>query len=160
MSNRTEETFMLRDGTALFPDEASPAPAPYPSRGTGIGMLAAWRDRLPLVDYHGNPREGLLPARSVVPFGDLRLGAEVLLWFEGGNPCRPIIVGMLQSPPEDAPPGAPGILRFEAEREISLACGKSSLTMDRDGRIVLRGVEVTSRASRTNKIKGGTVLLN
>jgi len=123
-------------------------------------VISGWRDRMPLVDFPGNP-EGLpLPARTVVAYGELRLGAEVLLWFEAGDPGRPIIAGLLRAPPEEAPGAAPKSLRLAAEQEIALSCGKSSLTMHRDGRIVLRGVELVSRAQRNNKIQGGAVLLN
>jgi hypothetical protein len=49
---------------------------------------------------------------------------------------------------------------LRADREIVLECGESSLILQRDGRVVLRGVEVVSRASRTNKIRGACVKIN
>jgi hypothetical protein len=49
---------------------------------------------------------------------------------------------------------------LEAQQEIALRCGQSSLTLRRDGKIVLRGRDVVSRASRRNKIRGGSVDIN
>jgi hypothetical protein len=49
---------------------------------------------------------------------------------------------------------------FDAQNEIVLRCGKSSLTLRKDGKVVVRGTEIVSRASRTNKIKGAAVQIN
>jgi hypothetical protein len=51
-------------------------------------------------------------------------------------------------------------LDLEASDEIRLTCGKSSLVLRRDGSVVIRGVTITSRATQTNKIRGGTVAIN
>jgi hypothetical protein len=51
-------------------------------------------------------------------------------------------------------------LVFAAEEEIRLVCGKSSITLTRNGRVVVKGVEIVSRGTRTNKIKGGSVSIN
>jgi hypothetical protein len=49
---------------------------------------------------------------------------------------------------------------LEASDEIRLTCGKSSLVMRRDGSVVIRGVQIVSRATQSNKIRGGTVNIN
>lgn len=51
-------------------------------------------------------------------------------------------------------------LVFAAEEEIRLVCGKSSITLSKSGRVILKGVEIVSRGTRTNKIKGGSVSIN
>jgi hypothetical protein len=51
-------------------------------------------------------------------------------------------------------------LDLEAADEIRLTCGKSSLVLRRDGTVIVRGVTIVSRASQSNKIKGGTVSIN
>ena len=51
-------------------------------------------------------------------------------------------------------------LDLEASDEIRLTCGKSSLVMRRDGTVIVRGVKIVSRASQSNKIRGGTVSIN
>jgi hypothetical protein len=47
-----------------------------------------------------------------------------------------------------------------ASRRIILRCGKSSLTLYADGRIVLRGQDILSEAEGFNRVVGGHVELN
>jgi hypothetical protein len=49
---------------------------------------------------------------------------------------------------------------LEATDEIRLTCGKSSFVMRRDGTVIVRGVKIVSRATESNKIRGGTVSVN
>jgi uncharacterized protein (DUF2345 family) len=49
---------------------------------------------------------------------------------------------------------------LEAKKEIVLRCGKASITLTADGRIVHKGVELVSSASETNRIKGSRVKIN
>ncbi len=49
---------------------------------------------------------------------------------------------------------------IEADRSLTLHCGNASITLRKDGKIVLRGTEVVSRASRRNRIRGATVSIN
>ena len=49
---------------------------------------------------------------------------------------------------------------FDAKKEIELRCGKSSLIMKNDGKIVIKGTQLVSRASGVNKIKGAAVKIN
>jgi hypothetical protein len=51
-------------------------------------------------------------------------------------------------------------VNLEAAEEIRLTCGQSSLVMRRDGTIVIRGIQITSRALQANKIRGATVNIN
>jgi hypothetical protein len=51
-------------------------------------------------------------------------------------------------------------LIFEAERAIELRCGHSSLTLRKDGKIVLTGDYVVSASRGPNKIRGATISLN
>ena len=49
---------------------------------------------------------------------------------------------------------------LSAKHEISISCGKSSITLRNDGKIVIKGSQIVSRASKENKIKGATVKVN
>lgn len=96
--------------------------------------------------------------------------------FEGSDPQKPIIVGLLQQPqPARAPaasaevsPGASPItakidgeqLVLSADKEIVLRCGKASLTLTRAGKVLIRGAYLLSRSSGVNRIKGGSVQIN
>jgi hypothetical protein len=44
--------------------------------------------------------------------------------------------------------------------EIVIRCGKSSITLRRNGRIIIRGTYVETRAEGVNRIKGGSVQIN
>jgi hypothetical protein len=50
--------------------------------------------------------------------------------------------------------------RIEAADELELRCGEASLLLRSDGKVLLRGRDVTSRASRSNKIRGANVEIN
>jgi hypothetical protein len=47
-----------------------------------------------------------------------------------------------------------------ATDELSLQCGKSSITLRKNGRILIKGVDIVSRATRHQRIKGSTVDIN
>lgn len=49
---------------------------------------------------------------------------------------------------------------FDAQDEIVLRCGKASITLRRNGRIIIRGTRVETAAEGVNRIKGGTVEIN
>lgn len=49
---------------------------------------------------------------------------------------------------------------LQADQEIRLRCGRSSITMRRDGKIVIQGTHLVSRAEGVNRIKGGSVKVN
>ena len=48
----------------------------------------------------------------------------------------------------------------EAEDEIVLRCGEASITLRRNGRVVVRGTYVETRSKGVNRIKGGSVQIN
>ena len=49
---------------------------------------------------------------------------------------------------------------IRAEREIELRCGDAAIVLHADGRIQLRGTYISSHASATQRITGGSVNLN
>lgn len=65
---------------------------------------------------------------------------------------KPIKVVLSQNPKDE--------ILLNASEKIELHCGKSTLTMEKDGRIIVRGANITTRAKGTNKIKGGSVQIN
>lgn len=127
---------------------------------TGV-LLEVGAEGSPIVDYSGNEL-GPIPARTAI--ASANAGDTVLLVFDGGDPTRPIIVGVVRDRFEKSHPqrlkiAAKEIL-VEGTEEVSLRCGESSLILRKDGKAVLKGREVLSRASRTNRIKGATVQVN
>lgn len=107
-------------------------------------------------------------ARSVVPLSKERIGGEVVIAFEAGDPQSPYIIGALWNP--DLPPVVtqPSVeakvdgeqVVIEGKREIVLKCGEASITLTRAGKILLRGKYLMSRSSGVNRIKGGSVQIN
>lgn len=144
--------------------------------GALVGVNEAGRPR---VDFPGNTG-GPVEARSIVTvpppdFPAAGAPASVLLVFENGDWRRPIIVGFVRDTlfgPEPARAATiaadrPTTARIdgkqvvlEAQEEVVLRCGQSSVTLRRDGKIVLLGSNIVSRASEVNKIKGGNVAIN
>jgi hypothetical protein len=51
-------------------------------------------------------------------------------------------------------------VRLMAKDEIVLECGKASITLRRNGRVVVRGTHVESNSEGTNRIKGLQVRVN
>ncbi len=145
--------------------------------GVVIGTLFGLTDvGEPLVDFPANPAGEHLPARSAVTLGKGEIGREVALLFEGGDPRRPIVMGLIQHP-EKMPSTSADSLRsetqnsmdaevdgerlvFTAKKEIVLRCGKASITLTRAGKVLIRGAYLLSRSSGVNRIKGGSVQIN
>lgn len=132
--------------------------------GVVIGMILGFRGTAPLVVFPGNPEEAAIPARSLARFSGDDIGAEVALLFEDGDRMRPLIVGKLVEPArEDASPRvvADGeLVRLTAKERIELRVGKSSIILEADGHITIRGTDLVSHASRSNRIRGGSINLN
>lgn len=120
---------------------------------------------------------GALPARLAIPLSRDELlaareaGRPAVLVFENGDPALPIVVGLMQPTlPGRAPiADVPQVLeadvdgkrvRITAEDEIVLECGSASITLRRNGRVVVRGTYVESYSDGTNRIKGGQVRIN
>lgn len=153
---------------------------PAKLRGNRIGKLVGWSDEGPLVDHASNPH-GPIAARTTVQLDSRAVeaavdrGQEVLLVFEAERSDRPIIVGLLREPgsydsrvEERTKPADQKLeavvdgrsVVFDAKDEIVLRCGEASITLRRNGRIVVRGAYVETRSKGVNRIKGGVVRIN
>ncbi len=130
--------------------------------GVVVGLFLGLNDAgQPLVDYPGNPGASARPARSVAMLRPEDRGREAALLFEEGDPCRPILVGLMQGPmPGRAVSRDEDRLVLRAEREIVLECGEASITLTRAGKVLIRGNYVLSRSSGVNMVKGGVIHLN
>ncbi|PRP91282.1 hypothetical protein ENSA5_56950 [Enhygromyxa salina] len=151
--------------------------------GVRVGKLVEWASgAAPTVEFEGNER-GPLPARATIPL-DPTLVAEaiqdqrgVVLTFEDGRPDAPIITGLLQPLTHDVDGEAEAEaedeadtqlearidgrrVELEAADEIVLRCGKASIVLRRNGRVVIRGTYVETRSRGVNRVKGGSVEIN
>lgn len=96
---------------------------------------------------------------------------QAVVVFDGGDRSRPLIVGFIEPLDQPEPVAAPGMpvieadvdgrrVRVTAQDEIVLECGSASVTLRRNGRVVIRGTYVETRSDGTNRIKGGQVQIN
>ena len=134
-----------------------------------VGELVALADdgRVPLVCFADQPGTAALRARSTVDLHGAHIGAAVVLLFEGGDPRRPIVTGVLRGQRHDAPAVAPVVIETDGERlvvdakeQLVLRCGKARITLTSAGKVLIEGSYVSSRSTGVNRIKGGSVQLN
>lgn len=122
------------------------------------------------VDFPGN-ENGLVQARlALTDTQGIREGTAVLLVFEAHDPAKPIITSVIRDrlePKTETSAAAPRDVLVDGRRivleghdEVVLRCGKASITLRRDGKIAVQGVELLSRATGTNRIRGGSVAIN
>ena len=151
--------------------EAWAAGALVPGLGVQVSELVAFADegRTPMVIDPAQPGGAVLRARAVVDLHAVHIGQQVLLAFEGGDPSRPIVLGMLRGSegwpqhkkPEQVQVDADGErLVVNATQQLVLRCGKASITLTRAGKVLIEGAYVLSRSTGVNRIKGGSVQLN
>lgn len=159
----------------------APAALAGPARvaGAAVGRVVAFEGGVVRVQLAAGQEP--VAARVLTSLDDRTLGAaareraEAVLMFEEGDPRRPVLLGLLRSatPLVDAllagplPAGEPAVARVDGRRvvvegkeEVVLQCGKASLTLRRDGKVVLRGVNLVTQADQVHKIRGGKVQIN
>lgn len=132
--------------------------------GVVIGLLIGFDSGLPLVVFAGNSQETAVHARSLTELDPGAVGSEVALLFEGGNPSRPLVIGRIVDSArnrKDIQAVRDGeTVTITANERIEFRCGKASIILEKDGRISIRGCQLTSQASGVNRIRGAAVHLN
>lgn len=139
--------------------------------GAVVGTLVGFSDNgaTPLVTYHGQPGAAAIAARTTVDLHGPHIASDVVLMFESGDPARPIVIGRLRGSSGRPSSDAPGRVEVDADGErlvvsasrgLVLRCGKASITLSADGRIVVRGTHLISHSTGVNRIKGGSVQVN
>jgi len=139
--------------------------------GVAIGTLVGFKDHgvTPLVVFPDQPGTAAIAAESILDLRGLHIGRRVLLSFENGDSARPIITGLLRSEPrlplaagpEQVSVDADGErLVISARRQLVLRCGKASITLTHDGKVIVHGAYVSSRSTGVMRIKGGSVQIN
>ena len=130
------------------------------------------------VDFPGNVAGPIKARLTGTSANQLRSAAlpdtyTLLLAFEENDPSRPIIVDVFCENLKVSVPPIPvnrdeidnvridgEIVTFDAKKEIVLRCGKSSITLTRAGKVLIRGAYLLNRSSGVNRIKGGSVQIN
>ena len=92
-------------------------------------------------------------------------GDAVLIWRSPDERKRDVVVGRIGTPAsreagtndDDA---LPSQLVIEARNGLTLKCGSGSITIREDGKILIKGKDLVSHATRMNRIKGGSVQIH
>jgi hypothetical protein len=134
------------------------------------------------------PAISTVPLDAAAVAAAVASGQRVLLLFEENDPARPIIIGLVQTPSEtpmldellgdhvhevtlapaasaaETPPMEAEVdgrrVVIEARDELVLRCGRASITLRRNGKVLIRGDYVETYADGTNRVKGATVKIN
>ena len=128
--------------------------------GATIGTMCAIAAGRPVIEIG----DAALEARSIVPVTPSDVGRDVLVLFERNDPRRPIVIGFVLDAPATSQTRDVTIdgdrLHIDGRKEITLACGEGSIVMRNDGTVIVKGINVTTRARGINKVKGAAVKIN
>jgi hypothetical protein len=174
----SSEVRTLCIGEVVYINEKRQPFIDYPGNRLGAIIARSIVDQLPIREEDSRevcPLTTEEGAKGDFQGSNKKASLPVLLFFENGDPSLPVIIGIVHSAVKDAAPRQEVVLQakeskrivmdgetllLDAQEEITLRCGKSSVTLKKDGKIVLKGTDIVSRASRTNKIKGASVAVN
>jgi hypothetical protein len=152
-----------------------------PIEGMRVGRIVSVNESGSVfVDFPGNAM-GPITARITTAAKTATIGKgnpagrEVLLAFENNDPKHPVIVDTIYSLIEEISETtfSPSVVDepqevtvngkricIDADCEIVLKCGKSSITLTRAGKVIIKGEYVLSQSSGENRIRGGSVAIN
>lgn len=173
MSNTTSTTRRL--ATTSEPKGDNPqndGQATYPV--THPGRLTDWTEDGLYVAFDGDGGQPRL-AQSAISWSPAEISSaiqnsvKVYLVFEAGSRNRPVIIGKTRPVPRpDGDRSLPTTqakvdgrrVEFTAQDEVVLQCGEAKIVLRRNGRVLVNGAYVETKARGTNRIKGGRVLIN
>ena len=149
------------------------------------GMLIGWivginNGGLVSVDFPGNSLGPIIARTTTSSHAKIHRQAnpedsEVLLSFENNDARRPIIVDTMFPLLEEIAeyPTTAFVaeqqqnvtvdgkrVTIDAQDEIVLKCGKSSITLTKAGKVLIKGEYVLSHSSGENRMKGGCISIN
>jgi hypothetical protein len=87
----------------------------------------------------------------------LETGDAVLVWAPAEGTGRGVVLGRIGGSRAAA---VPDELVIEARKNLTIRCGEGSITLRGDGKVLIKGKDLVSRAQRMNRVKGGAVAIN
>lgn len=151
MRKRSEGTQVLVD----IPQSAA-SPTSSSSTATLVGFDAAGS---PLLESGGRTLTG----RTCVLMQKHDVGRKVVFVCEDDDLEHPIVIGVIKTPADmlAVEVSADGkSASIQATDSITLTCGEASITLKRNGEVLIRGKHVVTHAAGVNRIRGGSVQLN
>ncbi len=128
-------------------------------------IVALTPQKGPMVQYEHSPGNVARLALQTFEIKAEHIGRQVTLQFVDGDVLQPVVAGIVwdgqakTSSTVDLSVDSDK-LTLSAKREVVLKCGKASITLKKNGTIVLRGTNLESRASGVNKLRGRAIQLN
>jgi len=137
----------------------------------------------PLVDFEGS-LSGPVAAQLATALEGRALQEaaarhqKVVLLFKNGDARRPFLMGLIQEPSptplfDELLANPTPVLRrpvearvdgqrvtIEGQDEVVIRCGAASITLRRNGKVVIKGTQLETSATGTHRIKGGSVDIN
>lgn len=167
----TEEPEVLESASKVASDAASGSSSPVPITGVVVGTIVGFAadGAVPLVTYPGQPGTAAMRAMAILDLHAAHIGRRAVLMFEDGAAGRPVILGCVFDAHADTTASGIGQVEIEsdgerlmvtAQRQIVLRCGKASITLTSDGKIIVQGTYVSNRSSGVMRIKAGAVHIN
>ncbi|HEW98793.1 MAG: hypothetical protein DRR16_16510 [Candidatus Parabeggiatoa sp. nov. 3] len=131
--------------------QSSPLPSAYFGTIENVsqahGLLVKYADKV-------------LPAQSLIAVEQDDIGRRCALMFENGDEAKPLVIGLLWEPDKTQTDQTQTDKHIETTESLILKCGQSSLEMEADGTIRIKGLTITTQAYGANRIKGGSVRIN
>ena len=160
----TETTLTQTLVEHILKDRATGGASSQPSqirRGTVVGF----RSNGAIVVEDSDPEgarfmcQVLLNGNSAPAF---EISTPVLFWAPNSESREGVVLGRIgiYDPKPEAERATDDHVTIEAKETLRLKCGDSSIDLRKDGKLMIRGQDVLTRAKRTNRIKGGSVGIN
>ena len=190
MKQPNTDTEVFAEALATTPTAKAAAPSIAPGEIIIGVVTAIDLQGQPLVNYSANPAAHPLAAMSTLGITAAHIGRNVALLFANGDPQRPVIMGLIHSALHDLilaydsqahaqhngehtdDDVSPSVVTaeditvdgnrvvLEGKEEVVLRCGGASITLTKDGEILIHGKHLLNRATGMNRIMGGTVRVN
>ncbi|MEQ1829363.1 MAG: hypothetical protein ABL921_25590 [Pirellula sp.] len=129
-------------------------------RGLAICKVIGVERGLPLLTFEYEGTSHCFRAIAIVGSVDeIEVGKLVCAAFDQNQCDRPLVLGVLSC---DVAKNLslPNGTVISDDDQITIKCGKASINLKSDGTVAIRGTNVASRASQTNRIRGGNVQIN
>lgn len=86
----------------------------------------------------------------------LQAGDRVLVVVPEGPSARPAVIGKVGAYRR---PDRRQVV-IDADEELVIRCGEGSITIRKNGQVLIKGLDIVSHARKRNRVRGGSVQIN